>query len=203
MYYGFPGTDAKGVIAESECYKAFRGAQLVAYRQALVATVMAEPAGLSRGSLRMLDEMRERFSISDDRHAAELEIAASDPVVKAVQQSGVFRETSRFADPVSDVPVPAIAPELDDGGRHMAQPKSTPSRKERPGPSPLPNQVPRAQPPAEDPAARKHAAALASLTQLIEATGKQFIRTRDNGERVTLRMRLKDYERQLDAMLAS
>ena len=202
MYYGFPEADAKGAVPESECFKAFRAAQLVAYRQTLAATLMAEPAGLSRGSLRLLDELRERFNISEARHASEMTIAAADPVVVAVQRSGVTRDTARFEDPMGDVPVPAgvSADAADDGGRIIA-PTAKPGKSNRPAASPLPNQTARPQPPAEPDASAAQRAALDALTKQIEATSKQLLRTRDSGERVTLRMRMKDYDRKLDEML--
>ena len=224
-------------VEASDCYKALRGAELAAYRDVLRALSMRAP---SRRGARALEELRELFDISDERHEAEVTIAEADAMVRTVRSSAVASRRADFADPLHDIVPPEPAPlEEDDGGRIAAVIPAAPrpavavgvdaiavgaKRSSKPAggsgqaqaappqPAPVPPSkaaaTSRAGRPATPAGSTTHAGQaeaafrqrLAALAEQIQATATKRLRSRDDQERVGLKLALMDLDKQLEAL---
>ncbi|CCW62492.1 unnamed protein product [Phytomonas sp. EM1] len=90
-------------IPSYELYKLAREEELSAYRQLCRVFTMHNGEQLTKLHRRMLEDLRETLVIPEDRAELELQVSASDPVVKGVFMSGILNSRENFFDGVDDV----------------------------------------------------------------------------------------------------
>jgi hypothetical protein len=111
-FYGLaervPVTGLLTPVGKSEPYKALREQELVCYHQ-LVRVFHMHSADLSRQQLRILEDLRTMFSISDDRGRAEVAMAQADPFLQSLRDSGVASNRTLHSDGLDDLTSQRIA----------------------------------------------------------------------------------------------
>lgn len=111
-------------VPNSALYKEMRQHELLAYRY-VVRTLAMHGTSESTQHRRILEDLREAWCISDDRHEQEMFASSSDPLVAAVLKSQVFANRAPFHDGVTDVPFPDVESDTDDDGGAVVIAKSS------------------------------------------------------------------------------
>jgi hypothetical protein len=202
MYYASSGLPLDGtggqVVSESDCFKALRSTELLAYRMVVRALEMQRSGVMNRRHARLLEELREHIDVSDARHELELAAAAADSEIVTIQNSGVASRRSTFTDLLAEVPVPEVGLEPDDRGvfvRADRTQKRPPSRNEA-----APTRV---QPPPKSEHKSETTAVVAALAELrvaVTATARAYVTEVDGARKVGLKMKLRDFEKKLDEL---
>jgi hypothetical protein len=213
MYYASSGLPLDGtggqIVSESECFKALRSTELLAYRMVVRALEMQRSGVMNKRHARLLEELREHIDVSDTRHELELAAAAADSEIVTIQNSGVASRRSTFTDLLAEVPVPEVGLDPDDRGGLVVPPrfffvfllgdkhpqKRPPSRNEA-----VPTRV---QPPPKSEHKAETTAVMSVLAELrvaVTATARAYVTEVDGARKVGLKMKLRDFEKKLDEL---